>query len=420
MKIAYFDCFAGAAGDMILGALLDAGVSLESIRAELSRLPVDGYELTVERTMRRGIAATRACVQVGGSPADAEFVEVVREAAGAGQHSHHHHHHQGHRHVHGRPLKAILGLLEESGLSGPVKRLAERIFLRLGAAESRVHGVPLAEVHFHEVGGTDAIVDIVSAAAGLHLLGVDRVMVSPVHIGGGFVRTAHGLYPVPAPATAYLLEGVPIYSTQVQGELITPTGAAILAEVAAEYGPLPPLTVERIGYGAGSRDREIPNVLRLVLGEAVETLPAREPVVELAANIDDMNPQFCPHLVERLLSAGALDAWFTPVHMKKGRPGVVVHALASPSDAEKLTAVLTSESTTLGVRRQTLERAILDRELVPVDTPWGTVRVKLGRHGERVCNAAPEYEDCRRLALEAGVPLKAVYQSALTAALAAI
>lgn len=430
MKVAYFDCFAGASGDMIVGALLDAGVPLAAVQAELAKLPLAGYRLDVRRVQRCGITATKVDVTVGAGPADAAFTEVPAAAAGARRRvtrlrdlrrglrpavpapdaAAHPHPAHGHR-----PLRAILELLDGSQLTPAVRDLARRVFLRLGQAEARVHGVPLNDVHFHEVGSTDAIVDIVAAAAGLQLLGAEQVLVSAIHVGAGFVRTAHGLYPVPAPATAYLLEGAPVYSTQVRGELITPTGAAILAEAAAGYGPLPALTVQRVGYGAGTREREIPNVLRLVVGEAAAA-PGREAVTELLANIDDMNPQFYDYIIERLLAAGALDAWLAPVQMKKNRPGAVLHALCRPEDADALCAIILAESTSIGVRRVPMERVTLERELLPVATPWGTVRVKVARQGGRVVNLAPEYEDCLALARRSGVPLKEVHAAARAAA----
>lgn len=426
MRVAFFDCFAGASGDMILGALLDAGVSLDDIEAELARLDLAGYRMEVRRVNRCGVEATKVDVLVDGHMADSQFTEVPPGEAGARgpdadhshDHGHQHHSIRGHDHAHHehRPLRVILDLLDGSGLTPQVRDLARRIFLRLGRAESRVHGVPLESVHFHEVGGTDAIVDIVAAAAGFHLLRHERVVVSPIHIGSGFVRTAHGLYPVPAPATAFLLEGAPVYSTQIRGELITPTGAAILAEVAGEFGPLPPLTVTRVGYGAGTRDREIPNVIRLVLGETTAGTPTLEQVTELMANIDDMNPQFFDHLMDRLMGAGALDVWMAPVHMKKNRPGVVLHILCLPDGADRLTEIVLAESTSLGVRRRHLERAALERELMPVETTWGTVKVKVATQGGKVFNLAPEYEDCRSLAREHGVPLKTVHAAARAAA----
>jgi pyridinium-3,5-bisthiocarboxylic acid mononucleotide nickel chelatase len=400
MKVAYFDCFAGAAGDMILGALLDAGLPLERLEAALASLSLPGWELSLKRVMRCGVSATHLQVLVAGEPADRH----------EHQHGRHDHEHDHHYHEH-RPLKAILELLERSDLAPEVADLARRIFLRLGAAESQVHGVPAEEVHFHEVGSTDAIVDIVGAAAAVHLLSIERVVVSPIHVGRGFVQTAHGLYPVPAPATAYLLEGAQVYSTHVEGELITPTGAAILTELAAEFGPLPAMRVTRTGYGAGTREREIPNVLRVLLGE-VASDPATEAVTELAANIDDMNPQFYDHLMERLLSAGALDVWLAPVHMKKTRPAVVLHVLARPSETERLSGIVLAETTTLGVRSHQLQRLALPRQMMDVTTPWGTVPVKVARQGDQVLTIAPEYEDCRRLAREHQVPLKLVHETA--------
>lgn len=305
-------------------------------------------------------------------------------------------------------------MLEQSQLSPFVRDLAKRIFLRLGRAESKVHGVPLEQVEFHEVGSTDAIVDIVGAAAGFQSLGAQRVVVSPIHVGTGFVQTAHGLYPIPAPATAYLLEGVPSYATDVRGELITPTGAAILAEVADGFGPFPALTVSRVGYGAGTKDREIPNVLRLWLGEAGTAAPT-DVVVELAANIDDMNPELYQHVMQGLLDRGALDVWLVPVHMKKNRPGVVLHALTRVDDADTLSTYVLEETTSLGVRRQRWDRVTLEREMLPVETPWGQLQVKVARQGGRVLNAAPEYEECRKIAERHRIPLKRVYAAAVAA-----
>jgi len=382
---------------MILGALVDAGVPLAAIEAQVRLLPLSGYELQHQRVLKQGISAAKVDVLVAGRPSD------------SGVHAH------GHSHAHEhRPLKDILAMLDDSRLSPFVRDLATRIFVRLGRAESKVHGVPLEQVEFHEVGSTDAIIDIVGVAAGLQLLGAHRVVVSPIHVGTGFVQTAHGLYPIPAPATAYLLEGVPSYATHIRGELITPTGAAILAEVADEFGPFPALTVARVGYGAGTRDREIPNVLRLWLGEADRAVPS-EVVVELAANIDDMNPELYQYVMQGLLDRGALDVWLVPVHMKKNRPGVVLHALARVDHADLLSTYMLEETTSIGVRRQRWDRVSLAREMLAVQTPWGQLQVKVARQGGRVLNAAPEYEDCCKIAQRHQIPLKRVYAAAMAA-----
>lgn len=414
--ILYFDAFAGASGDMILGALLDVGVDLEAVRRELQKLEVSGYELKRERVMRRGIAATRFQVLLdGGADPDAPP-------------------HHGH-HAPARPLRAILDLIDRSALAGPVKALSRRIFERLGEAEARVHGVPPADVHLHEVGAVDAIVDICGAAIALHALGMPECHASPLHVGRGFVETAHGRYPVPAPATAYLIEGVPSYATDVEGELLTPTGAAILTTVCRTFGPQPAMRIRATGYGAGKHDRAIPNVLRLHLGDPVgaefgagidvaggagaagsEAGWALERVVLLETNIDDMNPQVYPHLLERLLEVGALDAWLSPAHMKKGRPGVVLHVLSRPEQANALAAIVFAETTTIGLRRSEVERWVLPREWITVETPYGPVQVKVARLGGRIVNAMPEYEDCRAAARDHGVPLRRVWEQAVAAA----
>lgn len=436
--ILYFDAFAGASGDMILGALLDAGVDLDAVQRELQKLEISGYELKRERVTRRGIAATRFQVLLeGGADPDAPPRHGAGHVRG---HEHDYDHHGDHgphgHHAPARPLRKILDLIDRSALAGPVKALSRRIFERLGEAEARVHGVSPADVHLHEVGAVDAIVDICGAAVALHLLGMPECHASPLHVGQGFVETAHGRYPVPAPATAYLIEGVPSYATDVEGELLTPTGAAVLTTVCRAFGPRPPMRIRATGYGAGKHDRVIPNVLRVHLGDPVTAefgtgVPAPagaagaggpgpgwalERVVLLETNIDDLNPQVYPHLLERLLEGGALDAWLTPAHMKKGRPGVLLHVLARREEADALAAIVFAETTTIGLRRSEVERWVLPREWVTVETPYGPVQVKVARLGGRVVNAMPEYEDCRAAAREHGVPLRRVWEQALAAA----
>lgn len=414
MRVGYFDCFAGASGDMILGAMIDAGLDPVSLEEELSHLKLKGWRLQVGRVNKRGLAAAKVDVMLDERPADSGFQEVS-----PGQphvHPHHHHHERGHHPQPHRTLQSIVALLEESGLHPADRELAARIFRRLGEAEARAHGIGVAEVHFHEVGATDAIVDIVGACIGLRLLSIDKVFVSPIHAGSGFVRMAHGLYPVPGPATANLLEGVPVYGTAVDGELITPTGAAILTTVAAGYGPLTPMTVLRTGYGAGARDREIPNCLRLFIGEQAAAPCATDRVVVIEANVDDMNPQFYEHLFDRLLVGGALDVCAVPAVMKKGRPAQLLQVLAPEDEVQGLLAVIFRETTTIGVRTYRADRYVLQRGHVTVNTPFGPIRVKRAGDGETLCNAAPEYEDCRTAALASGAPLKVVWQAALAAA----
>lgn len=382
MRIAYFDCFAGASGDMILGALLDAGVQPEVWQGELTKLNLSGYELKIERVQKQSLTATAVRVRVS---------EGGQE----------------------RGLTEIEALIRASPLPTEVKETSVEVFRRLAEAEARVHGITPERVHFHEVGGVDAIVDIVGAVVGLRLLGVEAVYASALPLGHGFVDCAHGRLPLPAPATLELLRGVPVRSQDVEGELVTPTGAAILTTLAKGFGPFPPMTVERIGYGAGQRDFPFPNLLRLLVGSTSAGLDARlETLTLLEANIDDLNPEFYGHLMERLFTAGALDVYLTPVQMKKNRPGVLLSVACPPAKAEALAALVFAETTTIGLRRQEVQRWALARERVEVETPYGSVGVKVARLGGKVMTASPEYEDCRRLALERGVPLKEVYAAA--------
>ncbi len=430
MSLLYLDCFAGISGDMMVAALLDLGLDMAFLQQELHKLPLSGYRLHTETVSRRGVQARRFEVHLlsGGDEhlADAGFVEVDTPDAG------HAHSHAAHTHAAHRGLSDILSLLEGSDLSPRVKETAARIFTRLAEAEARVHGVPPDAVHFHEVGGVDAIIDVTATAIGLEYLGIDRLVASPLHLGGGFVQCAHGLYPVPAPATAYLLEGAAVYTSQTRGELVTPTGAAIVSTLAKTFGPMPSMVVEAVGYGAGTREREFPNVLRAFLGRPVDPPAARQvnrtpfpqqhtappgpggyhdgPAVVIEANIDDMNPQWFEHLSERLLAANALDVLLIPVQMKKSRPGVLLHVLAHPDSVDDLLAIIFAESTSIGVRTYPVTKHMLQREHQTVQTPYGPVRVKLSRLGQQVVNILPEYEDCRRLAQEHGIPLKEIYR----------
>lgn len=391
MRIAYFDCFAGISGDMTLGALLDVGLPLADLQRTLDGLSVSGWRLEVTRVARRGIAGAQVKV-------------LVDEAADLP-----------HRH-----LDDILSLLAASNLEEKVRRSAAAVFTRLAAAEAAVHGSDLAHVHFHEVGALDSIVDIVGAVAGLHLLGVERIVASPLPLGHGFVTAAHGLLPVPAPAVVQLLagRGIPVADRDVAGEMVTPTGAALLAELADEFGPYPAMTVRAAGFGAGQRDMPFPNLLRLVLGDAADApdKPSAyyqtERLLLLETNIDDMNPELFGYVSQRLFDAGALDVWLTPIYMKKGRPATLLSALCATAQADRLTELILTETTSLGLRRQEVERWRLPRTIERVDTPWGPVRVKVALlpNGQR--KVAPEYEDCRALAEAHGVPLRAIYRAA--------
>jgi hypothetical protein len=384
-----------------------------------------GATLERSRVDRSGISATKIDVIVDGKkdqPRE-EFWEAEQSRAHDG--SAHRHGEDGgaeHWHSHGRHLSEILKIVAAARISDGAKRTASEIFHALGEAEAKVHEVDIEKVHFHEVGAADAIVDIVCGAVGAEALGVTQFVCSPLNVGGGTVKCAHGEMPVPAPATLELLKGVPVYSGEVQKELVTPTGAAIARVLAASFGPRPPMTTEKIGYGAGSRDfAGHSNVLRLVVGETIETTglesgagePGLEEVVVLEANLDDLNPQIIGYTAERLMSEGALDVFTTAVQMKKGRPGTLLTVLAKPEDEARLRDILFRESSTLGVRSRREQRHVLARRHVSVQTSWGEVRIKIGSMGGPDANAAPEYEDCRRIAAEHNVALKTVMQEAL-------
>jgi pyridinium-3,5-bisthiocarboxylic acid mononucleotide nickel chelatase len=389
MKLAYFDCFSGISGDMTLGALLDAGVPLEHFRGELAGLQVPGWQMSAEKVWKNGMSATYAKVKTEDTS----------------------------KH---RSLTTILEIIEASKLSEGVKKRASAIFRKLGEAEAFVHDAPLEKIHFHEVGAVDAIVDIVGACVGFETLGIERFACSPLNVGGGTAKMAHGVLPVPAPATARLLVGKPTYSDGVQKELVTPTGAAIVATLCDVFGPQPAMSVNAIGYGAGTADLEgQPNVLRLMTGEAAGesvVAPGQEETIRvLEANLDDMNPQIYGYFLEKALGAGALDVFATPVQMKKNRPGMLVTVLCKPEDEGKFSEMLFAETTTLGVRSTTAARRVLPREWVKVATAFGDVRIKVARANGRIRHASPEFDDCRKLAEEKNVPLQRVIEDALRA-----
>ena len=385
MKHAYFDCFSGISGDMTLGALLDAGVPVDQLRAELHGLNLPGWELSAEKVWKNGMAATHAKV----------FAQDTTTH---------------------RSLSTILEIIEKSNLASGVKDRAAAIFRKLGEAEAAVHDVPLEKIHFHEVGAIDAIIDIVGACIGFAALGIESFACSALNVGGGTAKMAHGVLPVPAPATARLLLGKPTYSNGVQKELVTPTGAAIVATLCTSFGPQPPMTVNAIGYGAGTTDLEgQPNVLRLMVGEAAEKCAAAESetIRVLEANLDDMNPQIYGYFLEKALAAGALDVFATPVQMKKNRPGMLVTVLSKPEDEAKFHEMLFAETTTLGVRTYTAERRVLARQWETVRTTFGEVRIKVARLNGHIRQASPEFEDCRKLAEAKNVPLQRVMDEAM-------
>jgi pyridinium-3,5-bisthiocarboxylic acid mononucleotide nickel chelatase len=436
MRIAYLDCFSGMSGDMFLGALIDAGVSPELLEKAVAALDV-GARLEISKVNRSGITATKVDVLVNGEREMPS--EMVATTMHEHSHSHEHHEHpheEPHAHPHshsqlssrtavsaphsqGRSLKEIKAIIGKAAISGNAKRSAIAIFEALGAAEAKVHNMDIASVHFHEVGAVDAMVDIVGAAVGAEALGVDEFVCSPLNVGGGTVKCAHGVFPVPAPATVELLAGTPVYSSGMQVELLTPTGAAIVKTLATRFGPFPAMKIEKNGYGAGTRDFPgNPNVVRLVIGESdasITSKTAQDTVSVLEANLDDMNPQVFGYVMDRLFDEGALDVFGMAVQMKKNRPGTLLTVLCKPEDAAKLTQIIFAETTTLGVRSRQEQRQTLARRFVSVTTPWGDVRMKIASMNGTVTNYAPEYEDCRRIATERHLPLKTVMQEATTA-----
>ncbi len=417
MRIAYLDCFSGISGDMFLGALLDAGVPFELLQQTVSGLKI-GATLEVSRVERGGISATKLDVIVNGQK------DLPREEFWAQKHSHaqetgaqgHTHEHQ-----HGRGLSEILRIISDAPITEHARRWASEIFVALATAEAKVHKSDLEQVRFHEVGAADAIVDVVCAAVGAEALGVERFVSSPLNVGGGTIACAHGIMPVPAPATLELLKDVPIYCGDIQKELVTPTGAAIVRVLVTSFEPRPMMTSDKIGYGAGARDfAGHANVLRLTVGDTVDVAMVnasaaeiQEEVSILEVNLDDLNPQLIGYIVERALAEGALDVFTVPVQMKKNRPGTLVTILAQPQQEEKLRGLLFRESSTLGVRVRRERRYVLPRRHESVETAWGEVRMKIAALNGTVSQYAPEYEDCRRIATEHHVPLKTVMQEAI-------
>jgi pyridinium-3,5-bisthiocarboxylic acid mononucleotide nickel chelatase len=432
----YFDCFSGASGDMILGALIDAGVPFDAVQRALGSLAIPAGTVWTTRIDRGGIAATKFHVR---GEAEPESRHAAGAAASRGLRRHSDvdaraDHGSEHRHPHDRgresaptttfapgraeghrTLLEVEALIDSSALSAPGRERAKSLFHRLAAVEARIHDTPVEDVHLHEVGAVDSIIDIVGTVFALETLGISQVMASPLNVGSGIVRSAHGLYPVPAPATAALLTGVPIYAGDQQAELVTPTGALLVTAYATDYGPLPPMRIQRVGYGAGARDLpDTPNVLRVIIGES-DGRDATHAVVVIEAEIDDMNPQIFGVLMDRLLAAGALDVYYTPIQMKKNRPGTLLTIVAEPESREQLTGIVFRETTTIGVRYRDMARERLTRDFLQVDTPYGTVRIKVARRAGVVMNAAPEFDDCAARAAECGVPIKDVQAAAVRA-----
>jgi len=463
MRIAYLECFSGISGDMFMGALVDAGVPRRLFEETVTALNV-GARLEISRVVRSGISATKVDVYVDGEkdmprdefwrrqmagfppeavnhphehpPHDEGLAREPQGGHGRGHahatdtsrtgalaphlHGHSHEHGHEHAHEHGRGLNDILEIIGKAAISEKAKKTAGAIFEALGAAEAKIHNTSIDAVHFHEVGAVDAMVDIVCAAVGVEALTVDEIVSSPLNVGGGTVPCAHGTFPVPAPATLALLKDAPVYSSGLQAELVTPTGAAIVQTLVTRFAGFPEMRIEKSAYGAGTRDFPgHPNVVRLTIGQAASSVlaadTASDTVTVLEANLDDMNPQVFGYVMDRLLEAGALDVFGMPVQMKKNRPGTLLMVLAKPEDAARLTQIVFTETTSLGVRRRDERRQTLARKWQRVNTTWGEVRIKIASMNGTVTNYAPEYEDCRRIAVEHRVPLKEVMSEAVEA-----
>lgn len=382
MTIAYFDCFSGISGDMILGALVDLGLDIEDIASTLSSLDLEEFRLETREVSSYGLRATKVDVVVP----DSVLV---------------------------RTFNNIRDLIENSALPQRVKATSLEIFMRLASAESVVHGKPIDQVHFHEVGAVDSIVDIVGAAYGVYALGISEVFSSPLPMGHGMIKTAHGAIPVPAPAVLEILQDTPTYGRGIPTEIVTPTGAAVIKTLAISFGVAPPMRIDRVGCGAGTKDIGVPNLLRVVTGVPLE-FPAEEEELAylVSTNIDDMNPEFYDYVIERLLDAGAHDVWLTPIQMKKTRPGTIITVLCSPGDATVLKRILLEETSTFGLRTSTVMKKAIEREIIEVETPWGKVSVKVGRESNRITNISPEFADCARIAGEQSVPIKEVFRKA--------
>jgi len=384
MKIAYLDCFSGISGDMVIGAFLDAGLSFEVLSRELAKLKVKGYSLKKSKVRRQAISGTKFdCI------------------AASSSHSH-------------RSLKEILSIIDRSSLGLRVKTIAKDIFTNIGKAEAKVHGIkPTEDIRLHELGAIDSLIDIVGVAIAIDELDIGQVYASEVNTGRGFVKTEHGNLPVPAPASMELLKGAPVRMLDgLYAELVTPTGAGMLKSLVKSFGPIPHIDVESVGYGAGSRElAQIPNMLRVIIGQPMEAFK-KDRLIVMDTNIDDMNPQNFEYLLEKLFKEGALDAYTTPIHMKKSRPAIKLTVLSDPKDFNRISSAVFSETTTLGIRYYEADRVKLERSFAQVRTRYGDVKVKLGSLGDSVFTASPEYDDCVKLARKKNVPLKAVYDEA--------
>ena len=381
MKILYFDCFSGISGDMVLGAMVDAGINIKAVKKELNKLDLDGYKLTTSEVKRKGIGGTK--------------VDVIVDKK---------------KHLHHTSYKDIKRLIERSKLAKKIKEDSLNIFKNIAEAEAKIHRTSAAHVHFHEVGAIDSIVDVVGAAICINLLNPDIILSSPINTGMGMVKTEHGILPVPAPATAEMLKGFPSYSSDIKFELATPTGVGIITTMAKSSNTMPNMKTNAIGYGAGSKDfLDSPNLLRIMIGEDYST-SEQDSITVIESNIDDMNPQFYDHIMNRLFKAGALDVFMTPIIMKKNRPAVKITALSENDSVNRLADILLSETTSFGLRMYKTERLKLKKEIKTIKTEYGNVKVKIGKRNSKIIKVVPEYEDCKKIAEEKGIPIKDIYE----------
>jgi len=408
MKIAYFDCFSGISGDMTLGALIDLGLDPNLLEAELKKLQLEGYKLSFYKVQKHGITGTKAQVELAH-----HHDEHNHEHDHENDHDNPHTHKKNHEHKHTRNLGDIRQLITSSQMDEEVKTKSMSIFTRLGEAEAKIHGVTIDQVHFHEVGAVDSIIDIVGSVIGISALGIKKVYSSPLSLGRGMAKSSHGVIPIPAPATLELLKGIPVKQTEIKGELVTPTGAAIISTLAEGFGTMPEMIIDKISYGAGFKDLpEQPNMLRICLGHTTSKFES-DTIFVAETNIDDMSPQIYDLLIDKLLVLGALDVFLTPILMKKNRPANKLTVLVEQQNLQKIHECILIETTTMGVRVYKADRKKLSRQMSEVETEYGKVRVKLGKIGERVIKVLPEYDDCKRLSIEKGVPFLKVQQAAL-------
>ncbi len=380
MRIAYFNCFSGISGDMILGALLDLGWPVEELEKELGKLNLTGYKIKVKKVQKKSIAATQIKIETKGDEKE-------------------------------RKLPHILSIIETSKLGKEIKEISKSIFTKLAAVEAKIHKKSPEEIHFHELGGLDTIIDVVGAAVGIKYLGIEKIYASSLPLGKGFVKCAHGTLPLPAPATLELLKEIPVYGSQIEAELVTPTGAAIITSLAKNFGEMPSIKIESIGYGAGQRDLPTPNLLRVSVGIAKNAYQ-EDTVSLIETNIDDMNPEFYEHVINRLFKEGALDVFLTPIQMKKTRPATMLSVMAKEEKIEKMLEIIFEETTTLGVRISKVKRKKLMRESRGIETRYGKIEVKIARLNGVIKNIAPSYEDCQKIAFRLNIPLKEVYEEA--------